>query len=85
MEPAALFAQLLGDGVDEGGDVVLGSRFDLGDALGVGTVAPARIASTAARGTVPFSAHPSSAASSTSSQRANLASSDQIADMAGRE
>jgi hypothetical protein len=34
---------------------------------------------------MPVSAQPSSAASSTSNQRASLASSDQIADMAGRE
>ena len=36
-------------------------------------------------GTTPASAHPSSAASSTSSQRASLPSSDQILAMAGRE
>ena len=85
MKPAALLAELLGDRVDESGDVVVGSGFELGDAFGRRHHRVARIASTAARGTVPVSAHPSSAASSTSSQRANLASSDQIADMAGRE
>ena len=52
---------------------------------GVGASARSRIASIASRGTTPVSAHPSSAASSTSSQRAIFASSDQIADMAGRE
>ena len=85
MEPAPLLAELLGDRVDECGDVVVRARLDLRDALGVGATARARIASTASRGTTPVSAHPSSAASSTSSQRRSFASSDQIADMAGRE
>ena len=86
VEPAALLAELLGDGVDEGGDVVLGlAPRSRRRARASGRVAPARIASTASRGTTPSSAQPSSAASSTSSQRASLASSDQIAAMAGRE
>ena len=33
MEPAALLAEILGDGVHEGGDVVLGLGLELGDAL----------------------------------------------------
>ena len=85
MEPTTLLAEPFGDRVDEGGDVVVRLSLDLGDTLGRRTTARSRIASIAARGTTPVSAHPSSAASSTSSQRASLASSDQIADMAGRE
>ena len=86
VEPAALVAELLGDGVDERGDVVLGSRFDLGDALGRrDRRARADRVDRGARDGCRCSAQPSSAASSTSSQRANLASSDQIAAMAGRE
>ena len=33
VEPAPLLAETLGDGVDEGGDVVVRARLDLGDAL----------------------------------------------------
>jgi hypothetical protein len=52
---------------------------------GVGGVARCRIRSTASCGTAPTSAHPSRAASSTSSQRRSFVSSDQIADIAGRQ
>jgi hypothetical protein len=52
---------------------------------GVGTVASRRIARTSSSGIWPMRAQPSSAASSTSSQRWSLFSSDQILAMAGRE
>ena len=86
MQPAPLRAELLGDRVDEGGQVVVGRQLDLGDALGASARRRAsRIAATSAAGTTPSSAQPSSAASSTSSQRASLPSSDQIRDISGRE
>ena len=53
-------------------------------APGVGTTARSRIAATVSRGTAPTSAHPSSAASSTSSQRRSFSPSDQMWLMAGR-
>ena len=46
VEEAALLAQSLGDGVDEGGDVVVRLALDLGDRSGVGTTARSRIAAT---------------------------------------
>ena len=85
VEPAALLAELGLHGVDEGGQVVAGLALQLGDALGVGGTARARIASAASRGTTPSSAQASTAASSTSSQAASLLSSDQTSAMAGRE
>ena len=86
VHPAALRPELLGDGVDERRDVVVGRPLDLGDALGRRRVPRvARIAATSAAGTAPSSAQPSSAASSTSSQRASLPSSDQIRVISGRE
>jgi len=53
--------------------------------LDVELAACAWILATSAAGTAPTSAHPSSAASSTSSQRANLLSSDQVPVISGRE
>ena len=85
VHPAPLRPELLGDGVDERGEVVVGRQLDLGDALG-----RRRRRAGADRGDVggrdaPTSAQPSSAASSTSSQRASLPSSDQIRLISGRE
>ena len=85
MEPAPFLPESLGDGVDEGGDVVVRPRLDLGDALRRRNDRSLADRIDRLAGTMPVSAHPSSAASSTSSQRASFASSDQIADMAGRE
>ena len=87
VEPAAFRAELLGDGVDERGEVVVqSSPRSRATRAGEGAVARRRGSSrTASAGTTPTSAQPSSAASSTSSQRASLPSSDQILAMAGRE
>ena len=85
MEPAALLAELLGDGVDEGGGVVVQRRLELGDALGASAGSPRRCAHAASSGTTPSSAQAAVAASSTSSQVASFPSSDQILAMAGRE
>ena len=85
MEPAALLAELLGDGVDEGGGVVVERRLELGDPLGVGGTACSWRARAASSGTTPSSAQAAVAASSTSSQARNLPSSDQMLAMAGRE
>jgi hypothetical protein len=63
---------------------MVGDAFDLGDALGCRRLRP-RIFATSSAGIAPTSAQPSSAASSTSSHRANLLSSDQIPVIAGRE
>jgi hypothetical protein len=65
--------------------VVVGPLLDLRNAPGVGTVAFERISVAASAGTTPVSAHPSRAASSTSSQRSSLPSSDQILAISGRE
>ena len=85
MHPVSFRPELLGDGVDERGGVVVGQQLDLRDAR---------------RGRDPrgglyrgyvlcrnrtISAQPSSAASSTWSQRASLPSSDQILSISGRE
>ena len=86
MEPAALVAEPLRDGVDERGGVVVERRLELRDALRrSAAVAFARIASAASAGTTPSSAQAAVAASSTSSHVASLPSSDQILAMAGRE
>ena len=86
VHPAALRAELLGDGVDERGEVVIGRLLDLGDALGRRHGRRVRGSLRHRRaGTAPTSAQPSSAASSTSSQRASLPSSDQIRLISGRE
>ena len=61
------------------------SRSSSATRAGVGAFASARMRSTASEGITPTAAHPASAASSTSSIRASLASSDQIRVMAGRE
>ena len=84
VEPAALLAELLGDGVDEGGGVVVERRLELGDPLRARRVASAMRAA-ASSGTTPSSAQAAVAASSTSSQVASFPSSDQILAMAGRE
>ena len=74
VHPAALGAELLGDGVDERGEIVVGRLLDLGDALGGRRDRAARGSRRRRRrGTAPTSAQPSSAASSTSSQRCELA------------
>ena len=86
MEPAALFPELLGDRVDEGGGVVVEGGLDLGDALRRRAARPSPGARAAASGgTIPSSAQAAVAASSTSSQARSLPSSDQILAMAGRE
>ena len=85
VEPAALLAELLGDGVDERGGVVVERRLELGDALGVGGTAPARSRAAARRARLRARPRPPCAASSTSSQARSLPSSDQILAMAGRE
>ena len=85
VEPAPLLAELLRDRVDERGDVVVRPRLDLRHPLGGRRDRPRADRVDRLRGTTPVSAHPSSAASSTSSHRASFASSDQIVDMAGRE
>ncbi len=86
VEPASVVAERLGNRVDERRDIVVGLALQLGDTLWRWVAAPgARIRSTASAGTAPTCAQPSRAASSTSSIRANLASSDQMRVMAGRE
>ena len=86
VEPAALLAELLGDGVDEGGGVVVERRLELGDPLRASAGRPAPGARRAASaGTTPSSAQAAVAASSTSSQARSLPSSDQMLAMAGRE
>ena len=85
MEPAPGRPELARDRVDERGQVVVRLLLDLSHAAGVGTVAVERISCAASAGTTPVSAHPSSAASSTSSQRSSLPSSDQILAISGRE
>ena len=85
VEPAALLAELLGDGVDEGGGVVVERRLELGDPLRRSAASPRRCAPAASSGTTPSSAQAAVAASSTSSQVASFPSSDQILAMAGRE
>ena len=86
VEPAALLAELLGDGVDERRGVVVERRLELGDPLRARAARP----SPGGRGrppagTTPSSAQAAVAASSTSSQARSLPSSDQILAMAGRE
>ena len=86
VEPAPFRAELVGDRVDEGGEVVVRLLLDLGDALRRRRVClGANLARPPRRARRPTSAQPSSAASSTSSQRSSLPSSDQILAMAGRE
>ena len=85
VEPAALLAELLGDGVDEGGGVVVERRLELGDPLRRSAVSPAAMRAAASSGTTPSSAQAAVAASSTSSHVASFPSSDQILAMAGRE
>ena len=85
MEPAAVRAEVARDRVDERREVVVRLLLDLRDAGGGRAWASARIARAASAGTTPISAQPSTAASSTSSQRSSLPSSDQILAMAGRE
>ena len=85
VEPAALLAELLGDGVDEGGGVVVQRRLELGHALGGSAGSPRRCARPRRRARRPSSAQAAVAASSTSSHVASFPSSDQILAMAGRE
>ena len=78
-------AERLGDRVDERGNVVVGLAFELGHPRGGRRHGIRRgSARRCRRGTTPTAAQPSSAASSTSSIRVSLASSDQIRAMAGR-
>ena len=85
MEPAALLAELLGDGVDERGGVVVERRLELGHALGARRGRLRRCAPLPSSGTTPSSAQAAVAACSTASQVASFPSSDQILAMAGRE
>ena len=86
VDPAAFRAELLGDRVDERGEVVVGRQLDLGDPLRRRHASrPPRIAATSSAGTDADLGPASSAASSTSSQRASLPSSDQIRLISGRE
>ena len=86
VDPAPGRAELGGDGVDEGGQVVLGLALELGDALGRRRLSRAP-GSRPRRPRERRRARPSasSAASSTSSQRASLLSSDQTPAISGRE
>ena len=86
VEPATVLAERLGDRVDERRDVVVRLALELGDPrrrrrLRLGADPIDRVRGDRRRP----AAHPASAASSTSSIRASLASSDQIRAMAGRE
>ena len=86
MDPAALRPELLGDRIDEGSEVVVGRPLDLRHALRRRRGrARADRSDVLGVGTAPTSAQASSAASSTSSQRASLPSSDQIRLISGRE
>ena len=85
VHPAPLRPELLGDGVDERGEVVVGRQLDLRHPLGARRRGAGADRSNIGRGTAPTSAQPSSAASSTSSQRASFPSSDQIRLISGRE
>ena len=86
MEPTAVGSERLRDRVDERGDVVVRLALELRDALGRRRRARRRGSSRPPpRGTTPMLAHPSRAASSTSSIRPSLASSDQIRAISGRE
>ena len=86
VEPAPLLAELLADGVDEGGRVVVERGLDLAHARGIRSLRRRRDLLRVRRAEpLPSSAQPSSAASSTSSQLESLPSSDQRAAMAGRE
>ena len=83
VEPARVLADLLGDRLREGDDVVVRAPLDLLRAGDVDARAGAdRLHASA--GTTPSSAHASSAASSTSSQLARRRSSVQTAPMSGR-
>ena len=84
VEPAAVLAECLADGVDERSHVVLGPLLDLAHVLR-GGCACSPDSPAASAGTTPSSAQASSAASSTSSQRSSLRSSDQTPAIAGRE
>ena len=85
VEPApALVVELLADGVDERGGVVVERRLDLGDALGARRRRGAIVAAASA-GTTPSSAQAAVAACSTASHVASFPSSDQMLAMAGRE
>ena len=85
VEPAPDRPERLRDRVHERSDVVLRPLLDLGHPLRRRRLRTRRISRAASSGTAPTEAHPSSAASSTSSQRASLLSSDQTRAMAGRE
>ena len=85
VDPATFRPELLGDGVDEGGDVVVGRLLDLGDTFGCRSGGTRADRCDVLGGDRADSAQPSSAASSTSSQRAQLVSSDQILPISGRE
>ena len=84
VEPTAVRAERLADGVDECRYVVVRLPLELGDPCSRRRPRRERIRSMASAGTTPTALQPSSAASSTSSIRASLASSDQISVMAGR-
>ena len=86
MEPAPSFVvEPLADGVHERREVVPGLLLELADASGVGVTACCRADRAMSSGMTLSSAQASSAASSTSSHRSSLCSSDQTLAMAGRE
>ena len=86
MEPATVLTEGRRHRVDERRDIVVRLALELRHALGRRRDrVSAWIRSTASAGMTPTLAHPSSAASSTSSIRASRASSDQIRAMSGRE
>ena len=85
VEPAPVVPELFGDGIHERGEIVVRPLLDLGDALRCRRSRPLADARDRVGRNAPISLQPSSAASSTSSQRASLPSSDQMCCMAGRE
>ena len=85
MEPTPVLTEFVRDRVDERRDIVVRLAFELGNSLRGRRFAAAAMRSTASAGRTPMADQPASAASSTSSIRASLASSDQIRAMAGRE
>ena len=85
MEPAPLLAELLGDRVDEGGGVVVERRLELGDPLGRRRRGVLLERPRGLGGDDAELGPGRGGASSTSSQAAQLPSSDQILAMAGRE
>ena len=87
MKPAPVVTEAVRDGVDERPNLVVTvSRSSSATRSGVGAFAAAAMRWTASAGTTPMTeGQAASTASSTSSIRASLASSDGIRAMAGRE